>query len=345
MKKRLWKVLLKFSPMAEESNKNEEVFMKSFRLTVIVGILFMCGALLFNASKAIGQQKPLTKIVVADAKTTHHLNLYLAKELGIFKKFGLDVIIIEVKDNAASRDLVVSGQADVFWSCPTVAISAIGNGAPIRMISQVKTPCTSVLVLRKDSLIRQYRDLKGKRIAGISPTCEAVISLAKKAREAGGEFILEKLAGGPAIAALEAGKVDGAILEEPHVSIAELKGYKVLFREASANIPCRTINARNSLLKDNPEALKLFVKAIEEANAIILKDPAGDRVVGIAEKYTGAPKDAIKHGNNRLKFTTRLQENGLSALADELVAQKNIKENPGQKLYAEAFRGITWGNP
>lgn len=283
------------------------------------------------------------KIVVADAKTTHHLNLYVAQELGLFKKRNLDVTIIESKDLAASRDAVVSGQSDVFWSCPTVAIAAVANGAPIKIISQVKTPCTSVLVVRKDSPLKTWADLKGKHIAGIAPTCEAVIAYEKKARENGGEFILEKLAGGPAIAALEAGKVDGAILEEPHVSIAELKGYKVILRDAASNVPCRTINARTAYLKDNPEALKRFIEAIKEANAFILKDPTGAQVVDIAKKYTGAPEDAIKHGNGRLKFTTVIQEQGLSALADELVALKNIKENPGSKLYAAEFKGNTWG--
>ena len=88
-----------------------------------------------------------TTIVVADAKTTHHLNLYVAKELGIFEKYNLDVQITAVDDNAAARDLAVSGAADVFWSCPTVAIAAIANGAPLKIISQVKVPCTSVLVV------------------------------------------------------------------------------------------------------------------------------------------------------------------------------------------------------
>lgn len=283
------------------------------------------------------------KIVVSDAKTTHHLNLYVAQELGLFKKRNLDVSIIESKDLAASRDAVVSGQADAFWSCPTVAIAAVANGAPIKIISQVKTPCTSVLVVKKDSPLKTWTDLKGKHIAGIAPTCEAVIAYEKKARENGGEFILEKLAGGPAIAALEAGKVDGAILEEPHVSIAELKGYKVILRDAASNVPCRTINARTGYLKENPEALKRFIEAIKEANAFILKDPTGKQVVEIAKKYTGAPEDAIRHGNGRLKFTTVIQEKGLSALADELVTLKNIKENPGTKLYAAEFKGNTWG--
>ena len=289
------------------------------------------------------REEPPAKIVVSDAKTTHYLNLYVAQELGLFKKYKLDVSIVEANELSAARDAVVSGQADVFWSCPTVAIAAVANGAPIKVISQVKTPCTSVLVVSKDSPIKTWKDLKGKHIAGISPTCEAVIAYEKKARENGGEYILEKLSGGPAIAALEAGKVDGAILEEPHVSIAELKGFKVVLREAASEVPCRTINARTGYLKENPSALKRFVEAIKEANAVILKDPAGKQVVEIARKYTGAPEDAIKHGNNRLKFTTVIQEKGLRALGDELVAQKNIKENPGEKLYAAEFKGITWG--
>lgn len=310
--------------------------MKRAACSLVLGILAI-------AATAINGFAAEPKLIVADAKTTHHLNLYVAKELGLFKKHGIEVQIVEAKDLAAARDLVVSGQADVFWACPTVAIAAVGNGAPLKAIAQVKTPCTSVLVVPKDSPIKSYQDLIGKRIGGISPTCEAVIAYTSKVKAAGGEFILEKLAGGPAIAALEAGKVDGVILEEPHVSIAELKGFKVVLRDAAASIPCRTINASNAALKDNTDALKKLVKAVEEANAVILKDPAAKQIVDIAVKYTGAPADAIIHGNSRLKFTTQLQEKGLNALGEELVAQKNVRENPGSNLYALEFKGITWG--
>jgi NitT/TauT family transport system substrate-binding protein len=283
-----------------------------------------------------------TKIIVADAKTTHHLNLYVAKELGLFAKHNLDVEIKAVDDNAAARDLVVSGGADVFWSCPTTAIAAIANGAPIKTIAQVKKPCTSVLLVPTTSPISKLSDLKGKEIAGISPTCEAVISLASAAKQAGGQFNLQRLAGGPAITALEGGKVDGSILEEPHASIAELKGYKVLFREVSSNIPCRTINASDRILKANPEALKSLVKAIDEANATILANPKADNIIDIAVNYTGAPRDAIVHGVDRLLFGTKLPVDGLIALGDELLKENNIKENPGDKMFAAEFKGITW---
>jgi NitT/TauT family transport system substrate-binding protein len=292
-------------------------------------------------SSAPAQAAPF-KLVVADANTTHHLNLYVAKELGIFEKHGIDVVIESVADNAAARDLVVSGGADVFWSCPTVAIAAIANGAPIKSIAQVKRPCTSVLLVEPDSPIKTLADLKDKEIAGISPTCEAVISLTVEAIDAGGPFNLQRLAGGPAIAALKSKSVDGAILEEPHVSIAELEGYKVVFPDVSANIPCRTINVSDRILSSSPEELKKFVQAIDEANSIILANPIADNIVDIAVRYTGAPREAIIHGNDRLKFTVILDTKGLKLLGDELLKLGSIKENPGNRLFAEAFKGITW---
>ncbi|MDR1979138.1 MAG: ABC transporter substrate-binding protein [Synergistaceae bacterium] len=318
------------------TSSTSSFFASSFARKAAIGVL----ALVLSAAGFA--EAALPKIVVADANTTHHLNLYVAKELGIFEKHGLDVVIESVADNAAARDLVVSGGADVFWSCPTVAIAAIANGAPIKSIAQVKKPCTSVLLVEPDSPIETFADLKGKEIAGISPTCEAVISLTVKALDAGGSFNLQRLAGGPAIAALESKSVDGAILEEPHVSIAELQGYKVLFPDVSANIPCRTINASDRVLANSAEELKRFVQAVDEANAVILANPVADNIVDIAARYTGAPKEAIVHGNDRLKFTIILDTKGLKLLGDELLKLGSIKENPGNKLFAEAFRGITW---
>jgi NitT/TauT family transport system substrate-binding protein len=192
------------------------------------------------------------------------------------------------------------------------------------------------------SKIAKLSDLNGKEIAGISPTCEAVISLTSAAKKSGAKFNLQRLAGGPAISALKGGSVDGAILEEPQASIAELDGYKVLFRDVSENIPCRTINASNRTLAANADAVKNLIKAIDEANAIILSDPTADSIVKIAADYTGAPNNAIVHGNNRLKFRIALDIEGLNSLADELLAEGNIKEKPGDNMFAAEFKGITW---
>ncbi|MCL2102936.1 MAG: ABC transporter substrate-binding protein, partial [Syntrophorhabdaceae bacterium] len=119
-------------------------FFKFFAAVALVLAMILSAGFISGAAE---RQSPPVRIIVADAKTTHHLNLYVAKELGLFEKYRLDVRIIAVDDNAAARDMVVSGGADVFWSCPTVAIAAIANGAPIKTVAQVKKPCTSVLMV------------------------------------------------------------------------------------------------------------------------------------------------------------------------------------------------------
>ncbi|KAB0668731.1 ABC transporter substrate-binding protein [Oryzomonas sagensis] len=309
---------------------------------IAVGVFAALAAGMGGAVAARKEAAP-ARIIIADAKTTNHLNLYVAQERGLFQKHGLDVAIVEARDPALARDLVISGQADVFWSCPSVAVSAIANGAPLKIIAQVKAPCSSLLVVPKGSPIRSYRDLNGKRIAGSAPACEAVIAYEKKAREAGARFVLEKLAGGPAIVALDAGKVDGAILEDPHLAIAEIKGYRAILRDAPQKFPCRTINARTAYLKENPDALKRLVAAIREANTLINKAPASRQIAEIAQKYTGAPQQAITRAARRFTFNDRIDEKGLHVLGEDLAAIKEIRENPKENLYAAAFKGITWG--
>lgn len=287
----------------------------------------------------------LPTIIVADAITTHHLNLYVAYELGLFESHGVNVVLNTLDTNAAARDLVAAGQADVFFSCPTIAIAAIANGAPMRTIAQVKDPCTSVLYMAAGHGVTSFEDLAGLAIAGIGPACEAVLSLVLAARaEAGVEIDLQVMGGGPSIAALEAGQVAGALLEEPHASIAELAGFERVFEHLSAGVTCRTINASNSIITAQPEALIAFMAAIDEANEIIMSNPVADNIVEIAVLHTGAPEDAIRHGNHRLIFNSRLESDGLFYLADALLQMEGnlIPENPFYDMFAEPFRGITW---
>jgi NitT/TauT family transport system substrate-binding protein len=283
------------------------------------------------------------KILIADARAIDHLNLYVALEMGLFRKHGIDVAIVEARDQTAARDLVVSGQADLFWSCPSVAVSAIAGGAPIRIVAQVKSPCSSRLFLPKGSRITGVIDLKGKRIAGISPNCEGVLAFQKKAREAGGEFRVETANGARSLLDLTAGNIDGAILEEPYASIAELKGFQSLSKVDASAMPCRTINARTGILRENPEAIRRLVAAVAEANALIRKDPADTRLLDTAENHTATTRPVAKRAIRNFRFTERIDEKGVATLADELVAARAIRENPAERLYAQELKGITWG--
>ncbi|GHT83043.1 hypothetical protein FACS1894137_03200 [Spirochaetia bacterium] len=301
------------------------------------------------------------KIIVADANSTHHLNLYVAYEKGLFKNHGIEV---EIQQTSSGVAAVVGGEADIVFNCPTGVMTPIAKGQNIIIISQVKIPCTSVLVVPVNSPVKNPNDLKGLQIAGLSTTCCAVIAIRDSLRgQYNTEFELTTLAPGAAIAALEANSVRGAILEEPFVAesllLKDAAGnpkYKTIFdghsdangdgktdpNLAGENPPCRTINANKDFIATRLGDAKAFIAAIEEADKIILAGPSAPDIVAIARKYVTVSEQAIINSNPKLGFTIHLDTTGLKGYAQALVNQGTIDKNPGDTLFAPEFKGITW---
>jgi NitT/TauT family transport system substrate-binding protein len=309
-------------------------------LVVAVLGLYLFAGMPGSATAAQGVT-PAT-LVVADERSLHHLNLYVANDLGLFKKHGLDVRLVEARDPAAVRDLVLTGQADIFWSCPSVAVMAIAQGAPLKIIAQAKTPCGAVLVVPKGSPVRGAADFTGRRFAGPSANCEGVLAYQGRARAAGGEFGVVVESASRALVDLATGKVDGAILEEPHLSLALGKGFRPVLKDVAAALPCRTINARTGILQERPAALLRFVQATAEANAWLANHKTGPDVQAIAERYTSTPSAILPKALSRLKFSDRVDEARIKRLAEEMRASGLIRENPKERLYAAEFKGVTW---
>jgi NitT/TauT family transport system substrate-binding protein len=293
------------------------------------------------------------RIVVADANSTHHLNLYVAYEKGFFSKRGLDVVIEQTNSGVAA---VVGGEADIVFNCPTGVMSPIARGQNITIISQVKIPCTSVLVVPVNAPIQNPQDVKGLQIAGLSTTCCAVIAIRDALKfQYNTEFELVTLAPGAAIAALEAGSVKAAILEEPFVAeallLTDAQGrpkYKTIFdgtngaNLAGVNPPCRTINANTNFVANRLDDVKLFIEAVDEANKLIRANPVASDIVVIARKYVTVSEQAIINSNPKLGFQISLDTAGLIGYADALVNQGTIDKNPGEALFAPQLKGTTW---
>jgi NitT/TauT family transport system substrate-binding protein len=302
------------------------------------------------------------KIVVADANSTHHLNLYVAYEKGFFTKRGLEVEIQQTNSGVAA---VVGGEADIVFNCPTGVITPIARGQNIVIIAQVKIPCTSVLVVPVNSPVRNPGDLRGLQLAGLSTTCCAVIAIRDNLKSKyNTDFELVTLAPGAALAALEAGQVKGAILEEPYVAEALLlrdaqgrPKYKTIFDGSSdangdgrndanlagENPPCRTINANTNFIATRLGDAKAFIEAIDEADKLIRANPVAADIVAIAQKYVpNVSRQAIVNSNPKLGFQIKLDTRGLIGYAQALVNQGTIEKNPGNALFAREFRRITW---
>jgi NitT/TauT family transport system substrate-binding protein len=335
----------------------KKTFCTLFVLTVLAGGLWAGGGKDKPAPGGVvqaGSALSGKKVLVADANSTHHLNLYVAYEKGLFSKRGLEV---EIQQTSA-------GVADIVFNCPTGVITPIAKGQNITIIGQVKIPCTSVLVVPVNAPYKTPADLKGLQIAGLSTTCCAVVIIRDALKtQYNTEFELATLAPAAALQALEAGQVKGAILEEPFVALALLSKdaagkpkYKTLFDGSSdadgdgkvdanlagVNPPCRTINANTNFVASRSADAKVFIEAIAEADQIIRANPVVADIVDIAAKYVSVDRQAIINSNPKLGFTTQLDTAGLKGYADALVKLGTIEKNPGDALFAQEFKGITW---
>jgi ABC-type nitrate/sulfonate/bicarbonate transport system substrate-binding protein len=109
----------------------------------------------------------LTHIKVGfTSKSTGGLYMYLAQDLGIFQKHGLDAEIVIGQSNALDPALL-RGDLDFVGTIPTV-VQGAEEGLPVRAILVARDHPEYLLV--GDTDFSKPEQLKGKQIAGSQPT-------------------------------------------------------------------------------------------------------------------------------------------------------------------------------
>ena len=91
-----------------------------------------------------------------------HMPLHIANDLGLFKKHGLSIKVIELAGGVYTFRAVVSGSADVASASGPFSIVGKAKGAPTKMIL-TNTPKLEASMVVNDN-IKTMADLKGKRI-------------------------------------------------------------------------------------------------------------------------------------------------------------------------------------
>lgn len=100
------------------------------------------------------------------SKSTGGMYMYLAKDLGIFQKHGLDPEIVIGQSNALDPALG-AGDLDFVGTIPTV-VQGAEKGLPLRVVMVARDHPEYLLV--GDTGISTVAQLKGKQIAGSVPT-------------------------------------------------------------------------------------------------------------------------------------------------------------------------------
>jgi len=91
---------------------------------------------------------------------------YVAKEMGIYKKYGININIIPYQASNSNTNLIKKGQYDFAALWLTNALELKSSGADIVNIAQLSSRSSLMLITKKKSGIKALKDMNGKK-AGI----------------------------------------------------------------------------------------------------------------------------------------------------------------------------------
>lgn len=136
--------------------------MKIIRHTIAAAVLAAVLSV-FSVSNPANAGQKLT-VMLDWFLNPDHATLVIAEKLGLFKKAGLEVVLIEPSNPNDPPKLVAAGKADIAISYQPQLHLQHAAGLPLtRIATVVATPLTTLLVLA-DGPIKKISDLKGKKV-------------------------------------------------------------------------------------------------------------------------------------------------------------------------------------
>src|SRR5438132_13710111 len=255
------------------------------RLTLIGIVLFTCFG---EVHESAGQSSALTAFYTAPVVSM--APMWIAKEVGFFKKQGLDVKLVFIASGPTGTTSVLAGETDVGIIGGFAPIRAIVGGAKdLVIIGQSKNRMTGNIVGKKD--IAKVKDLKGKRLGidriGSNPDMFAQASLSRFQIDPLKDLQYVQLGNiGQGIPALKAGSIDALVAGAPHDLFALRLGFKVILDITALKIPFAVTvlaSARNTVERKQQELTK-FMRAYAEAMHYFLTNPEG--TAQVVSKYT-----------------------------------------------------------
>ena len=194
--------------------------------------------------------------------------MYVAKDLGIFDKYGLNVELIVITGGARSLQALFGGSTHSANMAAMAPVSAVLSGGDIVIVGAILNKSLQKFVARKE--IRKPIELRNKKIgiANFGGSSEFGALMALREWKIPPESVTLTIAGGgrERMLALEAGGIDATLLSYAETLIAAKKGMNVLgeMTELVPEFPDRLIMVRRSYLDKERDSVKKFLQAISE---------------------------------------------------------------------------------
>ena len=191
-------------------------------------------ALLLSSGFALAQSK--VTLAIGGASCLCYLPTMLASQLGEFKKAGVDVDVIQFKGGSESLKAVIGGSADVVSGYFDHSVELAPKGQHLQtFVVYDRFPGFALVVSPMHaSEIKSVKDLANKKIGVSAPGSSTDFFLkyilSKNGVDPNSVGVIGVGLGGSAIAAMEQGQIDAAIMLDPAVTVlaGKYKDLKIL---------------------------------------------------------------------------------------------------------------------
>jgi NitT/TauT family transport system substrate-binding protein len=238
----------------------------------------------------------LTAVTVGAIPIGDVAPLHLGKAKGFFEEEGLDLTIENTTGGAVSVPGVVSGSFDFAFGNTVSLMVARDQGLDLKYVvngtraSDQDDVDFAGVVVAKDSDIQSVTDLEGKTVssnnlANIGDT--TIRTAVDKAGGDGSSLKFVEVAFPDALAAVENGQVDAALILEPFLTTAIKSGARVVswpYRETHPNLDIGGYFTSADKIKQDPELVEKFTAAMTKSMNYAQENP--DEVRKIIGTYT-----------------------------------------------------------
>src|SRR5215471_2563262 len=301
----------------------------------IIAVWTSATAATLTVGKAAPNADPIIPVNVGD-------------KLGIFKKHGLDLTIVDFTGGSKMTQAMVAGSIDIGVGAGT-EMALVAKGAPMTAICEAAGPPSFLGIgVPWDSPIRSLDELKGRKI-GVSTSGSLTDWLAKDlARKKGWEpqdltIVTMGNAPGAIIAAFRERLVDAYInVVSMFLTMEENKTGRMLapVSQYVGKLAVGTIYASKRLIETDPDAVRAFVAGWVETIDFIRSHKA--ETVKIESEVTGFSQSVMARDYDITigMFTKdcRFDAESLATLKRSFVDLKLLPAPPDMSaLYTEAF--------
>lgn len=200
---------------------------------------------------------------------------YVARELKLFQKAGIEPNFIKFTAGPPMFPAFESGSIDIGWGGAPPAIIGAAQGVPIKVIAMEATT-NNPLIARKDRGIKDLIDCKGKKLGTVkgSGGYFTMMKLLSMKGLKSSDFTFVDIQTPSLVPAFIKGDVDAIWAWPPWAQLAEEQnGIRIADeRDIFGAYPGAPFMARTGWLKEKPEAVQRFLKAIDMAQQTYAKD-------------------------------------------------------------------------